>query len=92
MRTTISTGRHNSFTGSASLKIAHSEELNLVPVDARDFSEGPVTHHLRWFILIVLNVFQSIKFVDDWMFRNACSGLFSVAVNEPFCTHKIYLL
>ena len=33
---------------------------------------------------IVLNVFQSIKFVDDWMFKNACSGLFTVEVNEPF--------
>jgi hypothetical protein len=42
--------------------------------------------------LIVLNVFQSIKFVDDWMFRSACFGLFTVAINEPFCTHKIYLL
>ena len=31
--------------------------------------------------LIVLNVFQSIKFVDDWMFRSACSRLFTVAVN-----------
>ena len=29
---------------------------------------------------IVLNVFQSIKFVDDWMFKNACSGLFTVVV------------
>ena len=34
--------------------------------------------------LIVLNVFQSIKFVDDWMFKSDCSGLFTVAVNEPF--------
>ena len=42
--------------------------------------------------LIVFNVLESIKFVDDWMFRNACSGLFTVAVNEPFCSHKIYLL
>ena len=39
---------------------------------------------------IVLNVFQSIKFVDDWMFKSACSGLFTVAVNEPFCTHKFF--
>jgi hypothetical protein len=22
--------------------------------------------------------------VDDWMFKIACSGLFTVAVNEPF--------
>ena len=30
------------------------------------------------------NFLLSIKFVDDWMFKSACSGLFTVAVNEPF--------
>lgn len=26
-----------------------TEDLNFVPVDARDFSDGPVDHHFRWF-------------------------------------------
>ena len=26
-----------------------TRDLNFVPVDARDFSDGPVDHHFRWF-------------------------------------------
>jgi len=47
MRTTASLNRYIFSASLAANQLAHNEDLNLVPVDARDFSEGPVTHHFR---------------------------------------------
>jgi hypothetical protein len=49
MRTTASLIRYIFSTSLAANQLAHTEDLNFSQVAARDFSDGPVDHHFRWF-------------------------------------------